>query len=110
MKFRLALIPLVAALAAASCQSSKPAASPSATAKPAGDVCDQKPHESAKTVTGKPINTICPIGHDAVYDGSPRVSYQGHVIAFCCEGCYAKWEKMDDAARSAMLKTMLASK
>jgi hypothetical protein len=36
------------------------------------------------------------------------VSYQGHTIGFCCDGCAPKWNKLPAAEKDEHLKKMLS--
>jgi len=68
----------------------------------------------AKATPGKPVNSMCPIGGDEFNpDGHPveltRV-YQKTTIAFCCDHCVAKFDKMDSADKDKVLALAKANK
>lgn len=60
--------------------------------------CQSQPKAAAG---GAAMNSVCPISGEAIEAGSPSVDYMGHKVAFCCDNCVGKWNKMDDAARQA---------
>lgn len=47
------------------------------------------------------MNTVCPVSGEALDAKSPTVDYMGHKVAFCCDKCVAKFEKMDAAGQKA---------
>lgn len=49
------------------------------------------------------LNKSCPISGEEIDAKSPTVDYMGGKVAFCCDKCVAKWDKMDEAARKAAL-------
>jgi organic hydroperoxide reductase OsmC/OhrA len=50
----------------------------------------------------KAVNTTCPFTGETV-DGKTYAVHDGKKVAFCCAGCKAKFEKMDDAKQDAMV-------
>lgn len=49
------------------------------------------------------LNAKCPMmGNDVEADGG-TVSYKGHTIGFCCDGCAPKFEKLSDSEKVAAL-------
>lgn len=60
------------------------------------------------------VNTMCPIGGDD-FETKDRPealarTYNGQSIGFCCDHCVAKFDKMDDAGKAAVLKAAAANK
>ena len=51
---------------------------------------------------GGAINTMCPIGGHEV-DTTVVREWKGQTIAFCCDHCTAKWDKMADADKDKVL-------
>jgi hypothetical protein len=67
-----------------------------------------------KVAAGKPINSMCPIGGDEFNpEGHPaeltRV-HQNTTIAFCCNHCVEKFDKMDAAGKDGVLALAKANK
>lgn len=66
-----------------------------ATTEHAG--CDEMEHAShekdGKSMTGKVVNTKCPVGGGEITADSPTFEYNGKVYGFCCGGCKAKFMK-----------------
>jgi len=66
---------------------------------------------TADLTAGEPINTICPLGgHEVDPDNPLTTTYNGHTVAFCCEGCAEAWPEESDAAKQQMLADMLAAR
>jgi hypothetical protein len=57
---------------------------------------------SAETKSGA-VNTMCPIGGHEV-DTTVVRQWKGETIAFCCDNCTAKWDKMADSEKDGVLK------
>jgi hypothetical protein len=59
-------------------------------------------------------NTACPIMGSAIDPAKVTEAltrtYKGQKIAFCCNGCPALWDKLDDAQKDAKLKAALKTK
>lgn len=104
MNSRMMLASMVAAgVALAGCRATSRDDSASANDAAAAQV-------AAATPTAEPVNTICPIGGHEVPDFTRTVSYKGHTIAFCCDGCVEAWGDEDEAGRDAILAIALAEK
>lgn len=74
----------------------------------AGCACD-KAGASGESTKSTAINTVCPIGgHDA--EATIVRTWKGQNIAFCCDGCTAKWDKMADAQKDEILTLAQANK
>lgn len=58
---------------------------------------NDKGHSDAAMVS----NQTCPVSGEAVDSSSPTVEFDGSKVAFCCEKCVAKFEKMDAGAKEA---------
>lgn len=56
---------------------------------------------AAPATNAAPMNTQCPVSGKPI-DPAKTVVYQGHVVAFCCDDCKAKFQK-DPAAFVAKL-------
>lgn len=59
------------------------------------------------------VNSLCPIGEDDFGskdrpDALAR-TYNGQSIGFCCDHCVTKFDKMDDAHKSGVLKAAQAN-
>ena len=63
--------------------------------------------ESAAVASAEPVNTICPIGGHEIPNNELPAVHDGHVIAFCCEGCAASWALEDEAGKDEILATAL---
>ena len=59
--------------------------------------------EPAVIVSSIPVNTVCPImGGEVQSDGGSAI-WNGTTVAFCCEGCAPKWDKLSDEDKAAKL-------
>lgn len=86
------------------CQSTKTGTSAAVPATPAAA-------PSGQVVV---INTMCPIGGDDFAEKTRPVSlareWKGQEIGFCCEHCVAKFNRMTDGERDAVLQTAMANR
>lgn len=57
----------------------------------------------------KPINAVCPILGDPVPDDPATVTWNGHVIGFCCPPCDADWKALPEAEKQAFVDKSLAA-
>ncbi|HZN40529.1 MAG TPA: hypothetical protein VFD82_17120 [Planctomycetota bacterium] len=55
----------------------------------------------------KTLNVNCVISGEAV-DANCTVDYMGGKLAFCCEKCIEKWNKMDEATRKKTYDAAMA--
>ncbi len=65
--------------------------------------------ETAPT-KGTLLANVCVISGEALEAGSPTAEYGDGHVAFCCDRCKAKWEKMDDADKKAALAKATGAK
>lgn len=47
------------------------------------------------------LNDTCPLSGDPVDPNARTVSYAGHTIGFCCNGCVAGWNKKSANEKAA---------
>ena len=75
-----------------------------APAEKKAPITGPKKDAAEKGAKKKDTSAVCVIsGKDA--EGGPTATFAFQTVAFCCERCKAKWDKMDDASRSkAILK------
>jgi hypothetical protein len=124
------LATVVIAAIAGGCSNNKaheapaPATTPAATppAKPAAAPATSSARALAAApattaATNQPvkvINTMCPIGGDEFgsepHPASLSRQWKGKEIGFCCKNCVAKFDKMTDAQRDAVLKLAEANR
>ena len=69
----------------------------------AAGCASQSGKTAAADAKGGAINTMCPIGGHEVDTAVVR-EWKGQTIAFCCDHCTAKWDKMADAEKDGVLK------
>ncbi len=50
------------------------------------------------------LNANCPMMGNPIEAEGEIVSWQGHTIGFCCDGCAPKFEKLSDEEKVAALK------
>lgn len=66
--------------------------------------CASEKQEVKTPVAEAPVvmNTRCPFSTQAV---NPEITadYHGKKVAFCCKGCWSRWEKATDEQRAAMM-------
>ena len=55
------------------------------------------------SISTVPVNTFCPIMGGEVQPDGGSANWNGTTVAFCCEGCAPKWEKLSEADKSAKL-------
>ncbi|MCC6323114.1 MAG: hypothetical protein IT438_16950 [Phycisphaerales bacterium] len=69
--------------------------------------CASEKNEVKTPVAAEPVvmNTTCPYSTQAV---NPDITadYKGKKIAFCCKGCWSRWENATDEQRAAMMAKM----
>ena len=51
------------------------------------------------TVPVATINERCPVGLEAIQPSSPRITYKGHIVGFCCTACQQEFMTWDASAR-----------
>ncbi len=56
-----------------------------------------------------PINTICPILEDPIPADAATVTWNGHVIGFCCPPCDVDWNALPEAEKQAFVDQSLAA-
>ncbi len=57
----------------------------------------------AATMSSPILNTTCPMMSDMEIDEEETVDYGAGRVAFCCGGCAAKWNSLDDAGKAEAL-------
>lgn len=69
---------------------------------PEGCACEECAEKTA--LSSKPINKVCPVGHEVI-GGDPVAvtTYDGETIGFCCEGCVGEFAKWDDGQKAAFV-------
>ena len=74
-----------------------------ATEASATEVSTEMPAASIEvtevTVPVETINTMCPVGMERIQPSSPRITYKGHIIGFCCPSCQGEFMAWDASAR-----------
>lgn len=65
-------------------------------------------HDNDKAAHMAYMNSVCPVSGEAVDAKCPTRDYMGHKLAFCCDKCVAKFEKMDDSAKKAACDKSMA--
>ncbi len=55
-----------------------------------------------------PVNRMCPVMGMAVRSSVETVTYRGHKIGFCCDGCAAMFASQSDMEKDAYLAALLA--
>lgn len=68
-----------------------PARSTGAADAPAKEPAKQAPGKDAAKKK-RPVNTVCPVSDDEA-DPAQTVTYQGKLVAFCCEDCVGAFNK-----------------
>jgi hypothetical protein len=71
--------------------------------------CESAP-KTAEANTPPAVNATCPVGGHEVEADAPRVAYKGSTIAFCCDHCETKFNKMTEAEKDEVLNKALAQK
>ena len=51
-----------------------------------------------------PINTACPVQPDHDIDEDVTADFEGHTVAFCCNGCVDKFDEMSRDEKVAALR------
>jgi hypothetical protein len=64
------------------------------------------PQALASYVGADAINTLCPIGKEAI-DGETFATYEGHKIGFCCGGCDSKFLAWSKDKKDAFVQASL---
>lgn len=95
MRFTMAAVALVAALAMSAC-SNKPAEESEAVCK------EVKPG----VVTS--VNAYCAIVLDDPVNPEVFTDYKGQRVGFCCKGCVPKWNALTEAQKDAALAKAIA--
>ncbi|MHC4812922.1 MAG: hypothetical protein ACYTGW_03825 [Planctomycetota bacterium] len=70
--------------------------------------CQSTPQHDHGAHASAVVNQNCPIMGGPVDTSGATVSYQGHTIGFCCDGCAPKWNKLPAAEKDEHLKKMLS--
>ena len=70
--------------------------------------CQSAPQPDHDAHASAVVNQNCPIMGGLVDTSGTTVSYQGHTIGFCCDGCAPKWNKLAAAEKDEHLKKMLS--
>jgi hypothetical protein len=67
--------------------------------------CSQHTPAVNVSVIPVPVNSFCPImGGKVVPDGGSAI-WNGTTVAFCCESCAPKWDKLSQEEKAAKLAT-----
>jgi len=61
-------------------------------------------HAHAEKESTGPVNSMCPIGGEAVEDDGGSTVYKGNTIGFCCKGCIKKFGAWDEAKKDEFVK------
>jgi len=64
--------------------------------------CQKGSKANTKETAAAPVNSVCPISGNPI-DASVTTEYKDQAVAFCCDMCPAKWEKLSDAEKDAAL-------
>ena len=67
------------------------------------------PKKGPTTGPKKDTEMVCVISGEEA-DGGPTATFGGQTVAFCCKRCKAKWDQMDEAARSKAVAKLGAGK
>lgn len=65
------------------------------------------PQALASYVGADAINTLCPIGKEAI-DGKTFATYEGHKVGFCCGGCDSKFLAWSKDKKDAFVQASLS--
>jgi len=67
---------------------------------------------TAQTATEAPetVNSMCPIGHEAVVADGGSVEFKGQTIGFCCPGCEVGFAEMSEAEQNGFLVLAMAGR
>jgi len=69
-----------------------------------------QPVNAQSADTAKPINDMCPIGKEPLQSKVDTVTYDGHVIGFCCPGCDKAFLKWDEHRKDEFVRLALQDK
>ena len=58
----------------------------------------------AKNEAPRVLNTKCPMMGEAVDPEGPMSDWHGNKVAYCCDGCQAKFEALSDEDQTTKLK------
>lgn len=66
--------------------------------------CDDCMEEGATALNSKPVNTVCPIGKEAL-GATPAAftTYDGSTVGFCCAGCVEEFAAWDEEKKAAFV-------
>ncbi|MBL8749639.1 MAG: hypothetical protein JNK78_10805 [Planctomycetes bacterium] len=67
-------------------------------------------HADTAPAKGALLANVCVISGEALEAGSPTAEFGDGHVAFCCDKCKAKWDKMDDAGKKAALAKATGTK
>lgn len=56
------------------------------------------------------VNKTCPIGNENIDTYAKGVSYKGHKVGFCCDGCEGGWNEMSEDEKDAFIADAQAGK